>query len=275
MQSLEGNLVPPASTPLDLVKEQSLIRAITLGPTDSLEGFSHFVGQRTIEAIQNNSSRTCSVFEIDIMDGVASTVWAEAVACLLGIPCLPPQSLPNAEAAFDGQMLQRKLASMFRYVFSFSNLNASREPALKRDARRANEELRQVITQRCEAKKLSSARPVPPRDCKDEPLAVLTKHGDKLLQRLFDSGRSVEEVVSLVILLALQIVIPAIFAVGYPDLPRPPFLSNFWSRWTDISRLSASSTGSCQSGMWNIGPRYSSFRAARRLGARKPCEYTS
>lgn len=209
------------------------------------------------------------------MSEVASTVWAEAVACLLGISCLPSRSLSNAEVAFDGQMLQRKLASMFRYVFSFSNLNASREPALKRDAGRANEELRQVITQRCEAKKLSSARPVPQRNCEDEPHTVLIEYGDEMLQRLFDSGRSVEEIVSLVILLALQIVIPGIFAVGSSLKPPPHFLSNFWSIWTDISRLSAFSTCSCQSGMLNIGPRYSSFRAARRLGARKPCEYTS
>jgi hypothetical protein len=148
------------------------------------------------------------------MDGVASTVWAEAVACLLGLPCLPPHSLSNAEVTFDGKALQRKLASVFRYVFYFSNLNASQEPTLKRDAARANEELRQVITQKCEAK-LSSPQPVPQRDCEDEPLTVLIEHGDEMLQRLFDSGRSVEEIVPLVILLAVQIVIPGIFAVSF------------------------------------------------------------
>jgi hypothetical protein len=103
-------------------------------------------------------------------------------------------------------------------------MSASREPALKRDAGRANEELRQVITQRCEAKKLSAARPVPQRNCEDEPHAILIEHGDELLQRLFDSGRSVEEIVSLVILLALQIVIPGIFAVGYSPNPPSPLL---------------------------------------------------
>ena len=158
-------------------------------------------------------------------------MWAEAVACLLGIPCFPPQSLSNAEAAFDSQMLQRNLASMFQYIFSFSNLSRSQEPTLKRDARRANEELRQVITRRCEAKKLSSARPGSQRTCEDEPHTILIEHGHELLQRLFDSGRNVEQIVSLVILLALLIVIPGIFAIGSsPNPPPGPPSSNFWSR---------------------------------------------
>ena len=80
-----------------------------------------------------------------------------------------------------------------------------------------------MITQRCEAKKLSSARPVPQRNCEDEPHTVLVEYGDEMLQRLFDNGRGVEEIVSLVILLALQIVIPGIFAVGSSPKPPPPF----------------------------------------------------
>jgi hypothetical protein len=48
----------------------------------------------------------------------------------------------------------------------------------------------------------------------------LIEHGHELLQRLFDSGRNVEQIVSLVILLALLIVIPGIFAIG--SSPNPP-----------------------------------------------------
>lgn len=188
---------------------------------DSLKKISCHVRQRTIEAIQKNCREVDTGFEINVLEGVANTVWPGVVACLLGLPLRP---VSTSKAAFDERTLQSKLEHLFRYIFSFTEFSTRQEPALKRDAMQANGELTQVITEACEAVKGSSTvRPVLQQDCKDKQDTDLIEHGDELLRRLLDSGKSVEEVVSLVILLAVQIAIAgrsSVWSAPSPWIPK-------------------------------------------------------
>lgn len=220
LQTLGGNQGTSASTALDFAKERSLIRAIILGPTDSLTEFSSYVKKRTIEEIRKNSRSIRNCHEIDVVNSVATSAWTEAVARLLGIPF---KTLGASQSVFDSETHQENLTVLFRYIFSFSRLDAMQELALRRNAVQANERLRKAINEVCEAIKCSAfAHLLLHRHRGDSSDDVLREHGSELLQRLFESGKTVEEVVSLVSLLAVQIVVPSVFAVSCLNTSRLP-----------------------------------------------------
>ncbi|KAJ8115410.1 hypothetical protein OPT61_g2941 [Boeremia exigua] len=250
LQSLGGSQGTSANTQTGLACEQSLVRAITWGPIGSLKDFPSYIERKTIEAIRMNSRRIGSCYEIDVINGVATAVWTEAAAQLLGIPL---KTSTTSSAFFDNESLQKNLEVLFRYIFSFSKLGAMQELIIRRDAVQANDQLRSVIKEACLAVKCSPSLPKTTSspsqedekdhsdekdrlDEEDHSDAAANEHGEKVLRQLFESGKTVEEVVSLVSLLAVQTVTPSIFAIGrIMDLLMS---ERYEPHWTKIQKLS-------------------------------------
>lgn len=211
LQSLGGHQGTSANAQ-DFAKERSSIRTIILGPPDFLKEFSCYVEKGTIESIRKNSHRVRNFFEVDVVNSVATSTWAASVAHLLGIPLNGPYA---SQALFSTESLQETLTVLFRYIFSYSKLDSMHELALRRDAAKAYGQLRKVVGEVCEAIMCSSfAHILLQRHRRESSDDILSEHGSELLQRLLESGKTLDEVVSLVALLAVQSVIPSVFAVS-------------------------------------------------------------
>lgn len=211
LQSLGGNQGTSAIAQ-DYTKERTFIRKIVFGPPDSLQEFACYVEKKTIESIRKNSDKIGGEYEVDIVNGVATSTWTLSVARLLGIPLKAPGT---TQALFDVVSLQDALSTLFRYIFSSSNLGSFQELGLRRDDRKAYQQLRMAIGDVCEAIKRSSfAQKFLHRHGRGGPDEILSEHGSTMLQRLFGSGKAVEEVISMVAFLAIQSVIPSVFAVS-------------------------------------------------------------
>lgn len=208
--TLRGSHDMIVGTQPEIAKEQALIRTIILGPVDSLQDFSCSVEKKTLEIVRNKSHRYSNHFEIDIVNSVAFTACIESVAQLLGIPL---RNLNAHTSLLDTETLKEKLVVLFRYLFT--KPNSMQQLALKKCAVEANEELSKAMRDVCEAIECPSFTHILLRQhhtgSSDE---VLGEHGDEWLHRLFESGKTVEEVTSLVTLLAVQIAIPSVFAVS-------------------------------------------------------------
>jgi hypothetical protein len=211
LQSLGGSQGTSAIAQ-DFARERSLVRNIVLGPSDSLKEFSCYVEKKTVESIRKNGHETSGTWEIDVVNGVAISTWTISVARLLGIPLKTPGA---SQPFFDTESLQEVLATLFRYVFSSSKLGSMQELGLRRNASRACQQLRRAISEVCEAIECSSfAQVLLHQHRREGSTVVLSEHGSELLQRLLEGGKTIDEVVSLVAFLAIQSVIPSVFAVG-------------------------------------------------------------
>ena len=214
LRTLGGSQGTSLNNAVEAAKERSSIRSIILGPPDSLKEFACCVEKWTAELVRKNSRRCRGYLEIDLVNNIAISAWTNSVAHLLGIPLKSPSA---PQAVLDCEALQEKLVALFRYIFSFSKLDSMQELPLRRSAVEANEQLSKVISEVCEAIKCSSfAHILLHRHRRDSPDELMSEHGSELLQRLFESGKTVKEVVDLVALLAVQIAIPSAFAVSHP-----------------------------------------------------------
>lgn len=267
LRSLEGAQTISTKTESILANDMSLVDAIGLSSAEFLGKVSHFIEQRTLEAIHANSQKTNTYVEIDVVNGVANTAWTQAAACLTGIPLRSPS---DSQPFFESGKLHSKLAALFQCIFSFSMLDAKQELSLRREAIQANKELREVVGEVCDGIKCSSESQSLQRNHGDNADATLTGYGYELLRRLLDDGKSIEELVSVVILLAVQIVTPSVFAVS-SSFRLLGF--TFWD--ANFFRLFASSICSCQSDTRVTGSEFSSFRVTWPLGPQQPCEYMS
>ena len=208
----------------DFTKEQSFVKNIVLGPPDSLKEFSCYVEKKTIESIRKSSDKISGGYEVDIVNGVAMSTWTMSMARLLEIPL---KTLDSPQAVFDVGSLQEALVTLFRYIFSSSKLSSVQELGLRRDALEAYKQLHRAITDVCEAIKGSPfAYGFLHRHNREGSEGLLSEHGSGIVQRLFDSGKTVDEVVSMVAFLAVQSVIPSVFAVRVCNASKLPKADN-------------------------------------------------
>lgn len=202
-----GNISPGA------FKRQKVLRQAVLGPTNSAQDFARFMDSTTLDLIQNMSGRLCDVSEFDVIKHVGTLSWARFVATLF---CIPLKDSQNPKASMDCREFYDNMACVFKYIYRDEQLCQSAR--LKWSALKANKLLTEELEQVCEAIKESSfARILLHRDRKAGQTELMADHGDKLLQRLFDGGKSIQEVVSLVVLLATEIAVAGSFAVSHQD----------------------------------------------------------
>ncbi|KAI4624563.1 hypothetical protein J4E83_004238 [Alternaria metachromatica] len=214
------------------VKQQDIIRQAILGPEESIEIFAHFLNLKTTQLVQNNSKWLFKVAEIDAIKDVAARSWTQFAACLFNIPISDSQ---DSTASFDDKQLFSKMIAVFHFVHLDNN--PAKSAALRRDAITASDEMSKEVRVVCEGMKASPAVQFPdPRKRRHAKRNLMPDHGAKVMQRLFDNGAKVKEVVSLVVILAVDLVVFSTFAFcQIIDL----FLSEPYhsTHWPDIQKL--------------------------------------
>jgi len=206
-----GNALGGASP--GAIKQQKILRQAVLGPKNSTRDFARFMAATTYELVQSGSHKLRDIFEVDIIKHVAILSWTQFAAHLFYIPLKDAQ---NPKASFDCRELYDNMAHIFRYVYrDDESFNAA---VLRKVALQANKRLAQELEDVCEAINSSSfAHLLLHRDRKAGQKEAMPNHGDELLQRLFDGGKTIAEVVSLVVLLAVEIAVAGSFAVSQPN----------------------------------------------------------
>lgn len=187
---------------------KKLVREALMGPRNSLKDFTRYMDMATNELICDHRHRLGNSYEVDVIKDIAALSWTQFVACLLHIPV---RGLGNPNAAFNDRELQDSLVAVFRFIYL--DTEPARSFAIKRDALRASQELTREIGSNFEVLKRTSFAPVLLHGGNGKNNG-LPNHGVEVLERLFEDGESVEEVVSLVILLAVEIVITSSFAAS-------------------------------------------------------------
>ncbi|KAG9187359.1 hypothetical protein G6011_05230 [Alternaria panax] len=194
-------------------KHQNIIRQAVLGPKDSIDIFAHFLNLSTTQLVQTESKWLRKIAEIDLIKDVAARSWTRFVAHLFHLPIKESQ---DSTASFDDKQLFSKMTVIFQFVHLDNNPAMS--AALRRDAIIASAELMKDVRVFCERMRASSAV-----QCSDflkqrhEKRNLMPDHGEKDIRRLLDNGAKVKEVVSLVVILAVDLVVFSTFA---PDIQK-------------------------------------------------------
>jgi hypothetical protein len=192
------------------VKQQKILRHAVVGPTNSVKDFARLLGTTTSELIRIKSRKLGDISEVDIIRDVAVSSWTQFVARLFYIPF---KDMSNPRCAFDERELYAKLRNIFRYVYRDEDPATSAQ--LKKLALQAHKDVAEELGEVCDTIKCSSfAHVLLHRDRKNDGNNSLPNHGDELLQRLFDDGKTVEEVTSTAVLLAVNIAVSGSFAVS-------------------------------------------------------------
>ncbi|KAF2036661.1 heme peroxidase [Setomelanomma holmii] len=183
------------------VKQQKILRQAVVGPANSTKDFARLLEITTSDMMRNKSHKLRDISEVDVIKDVAMLSWTQLVARLFIIPL--KDSL-NSKAAFDDKALHVELASVFRYLYCDDNPAISSK--LKQTALQAYKDVNKELSDICDAINCSSfAHVLLHRDHKVDKDNSLPNHGDELLQRLLDGGKTVEEITSTAVLMAVQI----------------------------------------------------------------------
>lgn len=201
------------------IKQQKLVRKAVSSPQSSIEAFTRFIELTTREHIlKNRSHKLRDVFEICMIKHVNTLSWTEFAARLLYIPL---KNSPGSKASFDCEQLYLKMSSIFRFLYL--DTDPTKSHSIKKIAMQANKDLVKDVKEVCEALRCSSfAHVLLHRDSKTMKDDFMPNHGTELLQRLFDVGKTVDEVTSLVVMFAVDLVVTGSFAVcNHLDLVLP------------------------------------------------------
>lgn len=203
-----GNM-PGGSNP-GAMKQRKTLRQAVLGPLDSLTDFAHCFEVTTTILISKNSHLLRNFSQIDVVKDVAAPSWTQFVARLFEFPMKDSQ---NPRLRFDDGQLYEKMTAIFRFIYSGESSVES--VAFRKAALQASEDLSNEIKQVCDALNTSSfAHMLLRRDHmvgKDDLMPI---HGDELLQRLFEGGKTAGQVASIAVLLSVEIAVIGSSAVG-------------------------------------------------------------
>ncbi|CAO2655876.1 Nn.00g046790.m01.CDS01 [Neocucurbitaria sp. VM-36] len=219
------------------IKQQKAVRYAVSGPPSSTGAFTQLIDLMTKELIRKNSRKLRDVYDLDVIKHVSELSWTRFAARLLHIPLNNSQ---GPKATFDDRQLYDRMFSIFRFIYL--DREPTKSTVIRQAAHQANKELTKEIKEICEALKYSSLADVLlHRDNKAVTDDFMPDHGTKLIQRLFDGGKTVEEVTSLVALLAADLVVSGSFACSQimDLLLTEPYYS---SHWPSIQKLANDST---------------------------------
>jgi hypothetical protein len=193
------------------VKQQKVLRHAVVGPTNSVKDLARVIETTTSELIRIKGGKLRDeIYEIDIIKDVVVLSWTRFVSRLFYIPF---KDTSNPRCAFDERELYTKLLNIFRYVHRDEDPATSAQ--LKKLALQAHKDVAEELAEVCDTIKCSSfAHVLLHRDRKHDGNNSLPNHDDELLQRLFDDGKSVEEVTSTAVLMAVNIAVSGSVAVS-------------------------------------------------------------
>jgi hypothetical protein len=232
------------------VRQRKFIRQAVLGPPDSTSDFARVMGSITSEAIRMHVQKLHIVSQLNVVE-IGALSWTHFVARLLYIPVKGDLSF---KTAFDETELYERMLTIFRYIYM--DEAPAKSSRLRSAALQANKDLAGNITEVCKTLQCPSfAHILFHRRQKTGREDSMPNHGNELLQRLFEGGKSVEEVTSIVVHLAVEIVAAGSCSVSLcrraddlyiakcRQLPRiiDTFLSepHFSAHWPEIQKLSA------------------------------------
>jgi hypothetical protein len=191
------------------IRQRKSIRQAVLGPPDSTSDFARVIGAATVDVIRINTHKLQSISQMDVVE-VGALSWTRFVARLLYIPV---KGAVGLKAAFDERELYERLTVIFRYIYI--DETPEKSSTTKIAALQANKDLTEKISEVCETLKFSSfAQLLLHRRQKIGREDAMPNHGIELIQRLFDGGRCVKEVSSIVVHLAGELVAAGSCAVS-------------------------------------------------------------
>jgi hypothetical protein len=183
------------------VRSRKFVRRAVLGPLDSTSDFARVIGVKTSEAIRMNIHDLHITAQLNVVE-IGNLSWTQFAARLLYIPV---EGALTLKAAFHEKELYQRMIAIFRYIY-FDEFPAN-SPSFQSAALQANKDLTKSINEVCETLKCSSfAHILLHRRQKTGREDAMPNHGDELLQRLFEGGMSIQEVTSIVVHLAVEIV---------------------------------------------------------------------
>ncbi|KAF2465444.1 heme peroxidase [Lindgomyces ingoldianus] len=200
------------------------------GTENALKDFHQFFTNTTSNLIRRRSHKIRNIYEIDVVQDIANLSYSSFVARLFDIPL----KSEHGNTTLDTRKLSDLLRSIFAYIFL--DYDVVHSAALKNAALKASRELTDILNPICETHKAQSFYGLLPQlHLKAKVKKPLPNHGNKLLQRLFEGGKGVNEVVSIIMSTACAAAVPGPWALSQIlDL----FLKDSYSaHWTDIQKL--------------------------------------
>ncbi|KAF2678245.1 heme peroxidase [Lentithecium fluviatile CBS 122367] len=196
-----------ADTPAATEQRKYVGRAI-FSPEKSMIEFAHCIEFVTTDLVHKRSHKLRDIYELDAVKDIAALSWTQFAALLFHIPL---KGSKHPDAALDDWKLYDLLSVIFE--LSFLDTDPTKSFAIRKRALKAYTELLNVVKPVCEAAKCQSIGHLM-RYFKSDNHKLLPSHGTKLLERLFEGGKSVEEVTSWVISLMAGLVIPSAKALS-------------------------------------------------------------
>jgi cytochrome P450 len=211
------------------IAQRKFLGQAIFDPENSINDFRNFFEATTTNLVRKYSTRFRNSFEVDIVKNIANPAWTQFAACLFNIPHKEKQ----LDAVYNDREVYDRLSTIFQFIHL--NYDTSHALALKDASLKANKELVDQITPVCVAAKSAGVahflQHLTPKQSK-----YLPNHGDKLLHRLFESGKSVEEVVGIIVMTAGGITIPS--AQGITQVIDLFLTEPYDVHWPDIQTLS-------------------------------------
>lgn len=193
------------------IRQKKILGQAILGPNDSKRDFAVFLKATTSGLLSTKSCKLFNVSEVEIAKHISPFSWTQLVAHLFYIPLKDAQ---NPKASFDCKQLHECLMLIFQYFHH--DEQPTRSASLTEAALRVIEVLMKELEDVCEALECSSfAHVLLHRNRRADQNESMTNHGDELLLRLFEGGKTIKEVVSLVMLLSVEIAVCGSLAVSY------------------------------------------------------------
>ncbi|KAF2642870.1 fatty acid oxygenase [Massarina eburnea CBS 473.64] len=212
---------------LAATEQRKVISRAVYSPVASIDDFSRCITTITHDLIVRYSNKLRNIYEFDATKNIAILSWTQFAARLFHIP-LKDSKHP------DANLTDRKLYELLSaiYIFIFVDTETTKSFAVRRNALKAYKQLVEAIKPVCEAVKLQSIGKVLANigGVELEKDDMLPNHSIKVIQRLFEGGRSVDDVVGLVITLATSIVVLSAQAMTQMlDLfLQEPYFSKHW-----------------------------------------------
>jgi hypothetical protein len=235
----------------EALKQRKTLRQAVLGPLDSLKDFAHCLGLTTTILVRKNSLLVGNMSQLDIIKDVAVPSWTRFVARLFEIPMRGSQ---HPKARFDDKQLYKKMTAVYRFIYR--NETAA-ESALGKAALQASEDLSNEINKVCDALDTSSfAHMLLRRDHMVGKDDLMPNHGDELVQRLLEGGKTAQQVASIAALLGVDLAIVGSSAVGFDLVAH--------ATTNAVSSLKLSTSSSQNHISLHTGRRYSNLPIASR-----------
>jgi hypothetical protein len=200
-----------------------------------LDQISDFYDTLTTNLIKNNSTKLRDRWQVDIVRDVIIPSHTIASGCFLGIPLKVTEE--ESGPGLTPKELYRAMANIYWYCFA--DVDPVATLRVKLQAKTSVTSLISVVTESC--KQIESGNPLQEAFSKfhhheDQP--PLSDFGIKLLQRLYDAGMSIEEIV--------YTVVPMASSMAPQLVPGTTRVLDFYlspknaAHWADIQALAAS-----------------------------------